>query len=670
MKVKLMFPPFWVVSQPYLSIPSLISFLLSKGVEATYSDVNLDVYDRLLSSSFIGKCKERLLDMPIEKQELETLERIAIFLEKNVECYKKDFRSKNSLNFHTYKSCIYFFNACFKIIGKAYPEEDIHFNEYKSKYNPKKSDDIIKCLESNNNGTETSLVSDLLSRYIENEDLNFGLIGISVIGYNQIIPAFSLVRLIKMKNPDVKIVLGGPILSKWVNDERIEKLSSFFDYIDFIIQGEGEYALHSLIRFLNDELRIEDVPQLIYRDAKGHILKNPKGIHVDVNKLPPPVFNKVDIPRYFTPVPVLPLLSSRGCYWGKCSFCDHSFIYQNHFRKRDPNRVLSDICMLKQEYNAVHFNFHDEAVRPSEIKMISQKLNERKMDVRWSCDARLDKELNQDLLARASRSGLRVLYFGLESINKRVSSLIKKGINVLAVKDILANATKAGIWTHLFYICGFPSELPSEFKETIKFIKENVQIIGSSGCAEFSLGKHSPIASTPEKYSLKIIDNEEDLSLSHMFQNVGHNNIIQNEMKELLKQASSEAFGSFGEHSKYIFRDHWVLFEPKRFSDTFISKGIESNPWIFIDMSRDNLEIYDFERLKILTFGEDAKKILEILSGNYDTSAIFTKFEEELGRREEECVDSIILFIEILVNQGVISEDVGYQIRERFIYGR
>lgn len=561
MKVKLIFPPLWAPTQPYLSVPSLVSFLLSKGIETSQVDFNLEMYEKILSGEFLNKCKEYLLSMPGDGQEDDVLlRRVARFAAKNVERYKDMFRNNSAVDIKTYKSCMTFFKACMKIVHTIYPDEKLLFNEFKSKYNNRKSEEVMRCLIANYEGTDDSLLSEILVDCVDNTDMDCDLLGISIVGESQVIPAFALIGIIKRKYPDTKIVLGGPIVSRWTANSNTNMLLQFYDYIDFIIRGEGEYALYSLILHLMGQAKIEEIPQVVYRRIDGTLQINPDGKPVDINELPPPVFNKNDIPRYFMPAPILPLLSNRGCYWGKCTFCDHSFIYNNVFRKKSAEGVLREMIHLQTEYNVSHFQFHDEAMLPSDMDAISRIILENGLSVKWASHARLDKKMTPDLFKAAYNAGLRALYLGLESINARVSLLMRKGIDVSGTKEILENAARAGIFIHLFYIRGFPGETSLEFKETADFILENKSIIGSAGGGEFSLGKHSPIAFEPEKYGLKICENSEDLSLVHKFVKIDQ--IGEGDKKEEGEAKDAElckfCYGHLDLDVSSVLRDHWM----------------------------------------------------------------------------------------------------------------
>ncbi len=56
MQVTLIFPPSWMPSQPFLSLPSLQGFLKSMGVNnISIRDLNIEIMDALLSSGKVKK---------------------------------------------------------------------------------------------------------------------------------------------------------------------------------------------------------------------------------------------------------------------------------------------------------------------------------------------------------------------------------------------------------------------------------------------------------------------------------------------------------------------------------------------------------------------------------------------------------------------------------------
>ena len=78
-------------------------------------------------------------------------------------------------------------------------------------------------------------------------------------------------------------------------------------------------------------------------------------------ELPPPDFDGLPMEKYFVPEPVLPYLATRGCYWGRCEFCDHGEGYTAGYRTKKINAIIEEIGFLKDKYRTRHFHFTDES---------------------------------------------------------------------------------------------------------------------------------------------------------------------------------------------------------------------------------------------------------------------------------------------------------------------
>ena len=60
MKVLLLFPPDWLPSEPYLSLPSLTSVLRPAGHEVIQKDINVEMYDLMFSETFLRHAQSRI----------------------------------------------------------------------------------------------------------------------------------------------------------------------------------------------------------------------------------------------------------------------------------------------------------------------------------------------------------------------------------------------------------------------------------------------------------------------------------------------------------------------------------------------------------------------------------------------------------------------------------
>ena len=151
---------------------------------------------------------------------------------------------------------------------------------------------------------------------------NYNYIGISINSSSQIIPGLTLANMLKNKT-GAHINIGGNFFGRV--KEAIVKNPEFFDlFCDTILTEEGERPVVELARYINNEIKIDDVSNLIYK----------KGDDVIINEIKTPMkldemsivsLDGYDFSKYFAPEIILPFQSSRGCYWGKCSFCDQDF---------------------------------------------------------------------------------------------------------------------------------------------------------------------------------------------------------------------------------------------------------------------------------------------------------------------------------------------------------
>ena len=128
--------------------------------------------------------------------------------------------------------------------------------------------------------------------------------------------AYEIVELIRKNYPESKIVLGGPhitVLKEKVFEECPEA--------DFLVIGEGEYALYDLIE--NEDPSADNI---IVKNEQNDIAKV-KAKDVVVENLPMPAYDILGFEKYVPPPaslqskkPGIGIIASRGCPY-KCSFC-------------------------------------------------------------------------------------------------------------------------------------------------------------------------------------------------------------------------------------------------------------------------------------------------------------------------------------------------------------
>jgi hypothetical protein len=327
------------------------------------------------------------------------------------------------------------------------------------------------------------------------------------------------------------VVVGGHVIT--VLADVLMKYEELFNlYFDSAVLNEGERPLLKLVENISYGKTLEDVPNLIYSEH-GKIRANEIQPPEDINSLPTPCFDGLPFDVYLNPELVLPILSSRGCYWGKCAFCSDSEFYRCHYQNRDADKVVDDMQELSRKHGAAHFSFSDEAISPSSISKLSDELIERGTEFRCSTNVRLERQFTPELCSKMFKAGFRLLFFGLESGCNRILNLMEKGITKETAVEVCRNAYNAGIWNHLYVIFGFPTESRAETQETIDFLISNKNIIHSFKINSFALDKNAPIMKSPERYGISSIDNGTDTDFNLTYNYTASSGLTSGEALEL-----------------------------------------------------------------------------------------------------------------------------------------
>lgn len=333
---------------------------------------------------------------------------------------------------------------------------------------------------------------------IEAEDYDY--IGISVSVQRQFEPAQVCAEVIRRHDLKAKVVVGGSYISDtydagWLEDEAVERF-------DYVIRYEGEEALPMLMGALRDGQPVDEVPNLVFmRD--GERIETQRTFIKNMDDLDAPDYDDLPLERYLDRPLRLPVMSNRGCYWGRCSFCSHHFtLGTGRMRARRPELVLDDMRVLQRKYGARSFFFSDESMHPDDMQQLSKMIIAEGMNVSWSGMMRFEDCMDVEYLELFKRAGCYTLMFGMESIAQNVQDIIQKGVNTELVWRVLEDCKKVGIKVHLFVILGTPGETGEDMKENIDFLLNNENLYETVQIATFELTANSPMHVKPKKWGI------------------------------------------------------------------------------------------------------------------------------------------------------------------------
>ena len=535
LKTMLLFPPEWVPTAPYLALPSLTAVLRAEGHEVIQRDINIEMYDLFFSDTFLIWVMARMSmqlrgleakEMSVGLTDREADQKAVLEAKSAVDVMelagramkaKRIVRSEEFYDADKLESSLNTFREVMQYISAAYYPASIVFYPMESNlgYRPGVSKEVFACLDDEQVNVYRDVCRQLVLPLVERERPD--VVGVSIGTQMQLLAGLTFCRMIKEAFPQIHITVGGNIITR-LQEEFPTHERLFTDVFDTAIMYEGEHALLWLLESLAGGREISSVPNLIYRTEAG--VQVNKEIHTEkTTSLPLPDFDGLPLDSYFVPVRILPYLATRGCYWGRCTFCDHGQGYFDQYRGMPAHQVVEQVRALKEKYHAEHFLFADESYPPALFKKVVQLLVEQNVGIKWTTLIRFEETLSDpELWKTAAQSGCCTLYYGMESANERVLNLMDKHVKKSVIEKNLREAAQAGIWNHVMAFYGFPGETRAEAQETRQFLLDNKENINSVELFYFVAYRHTPMVRNPEKFGITIHKQEEyDLPLDYYY---------------------------------------------------------------------------------------------------------------------------------------------------------
>lgn len=259
-----------------------------------------------------------------------------------------------------------------------------------------------------------------------------------------------------------KIAVGGPDASTF-KEEYLKNN----DCIDYAFLKEAETTF---LEFLRGK-PVEQLDGVVFRDAEGNIKVNEPRHDIQLSIFRPD-FDGYDLDKFL--LPTLPLSTSRGCAFAKCTFCNHYKTYSGYY-SNDAVKTVDIIELLAKRYNTRFFHFVDDMLEVKEGTAIAEELIRRGLDVNILTYARFEPQFTDEkILELWHKAGIRVIEWGLESASQEVLKKMIKGVSIRQVQNILDISSQKGIVNKLMLFHNYPGETVDQLKMTVDFLRKNV----------------------------------------------------------------------------------------------------------------------------------------------------------------------------------------------------
>lgn len=308
-------------------------------------------------------------------------------------------------------------------------------------------------------------------KVLKKEADNALLVGITALT-EQIKQGIELSEFAKKINPNLKIVWGGVHPSLFPSQTCIDPL------IDFVVVGEGETTLLELTNALEkDNSDFSGIDGLVYKENGNVKINNPRKL-LDMNELPSPNWDLVEVDRYIT-MPdgrkEMQVHTSRGCPH-RCTFCINRIFENLRWRSKNAEKVLDEIEYLINRYNVDHIRFRDEnfSVNKKRVDEIAEGILKRKFDITWRMSARCDYFkrgfIDENNLGRWVKSGLEQIDTGAESGSDRVLKILKKDLTPQDILNAARMINKFDLKSTFSFMIGLPGETREDMEKTVDII--------------------------------------------------------------------------------------------------------------------------------------------------------------------------------------------------------
>ena len=279
------------------------------------------------------------------------------------------------------------------------------------------------------------------------------------------------VRRLRESSVDALLVGGGPGAA-FADEKQREYLD-----LDAIVRGEGEFALPEMIQAHRQGGGLRGVAGLWVKAETAYVDTGPRPEIADLDALPLPDRETVDLPRYFGKPSMdlmwrhprwASILTSRSCPFN-CSFCAHAM--GRGYRTRSAENVMREIDWLVDRYGIGELQIIDDLFNLDRERTaaICHELLDRpyKLHLVFPNGLRLD-HLDNELIRLMRRAGFDRLLAPIETASPRLQKAVGKNLNIDKALAAIREMYRLGVFVRVTTMLGFPTETYEEMKHTYR----------------------------------------------------------------------------------------------------------------------------------------------------------------------------------------------------------
>lgn len=301
----------------------------------------------------------------------------------------------------------------------------------------------------------------------------------------------ALINGIKEKSPETITLLGGSNCEA----DMAEGMASLSDSIDYIFSGESEETFADFLKGYT----AGDLP--VQRIIEGQPVE-------DLDDIPLPKYESyfAQIECFFEKNPPTPIQigyeTSRGCWWGKCSFCGLNG-KRGRFRQKAFKKVMSELEEINTRYPDHRIIAIDKVMPRSYQQELLPLLCEKEGMSPMTYEQRPDLTLKE--LVNLKKANITIIKPGIEAFSTRLLQLMNKGITARQNILLLRHAKSLGILVSWNLLWGFPGDKTEHYEETLNVLPLLRHLQPPVVFRHLSLDRFCAYCENPEAYHIKAL---------------------------------------------------------------------------------------------------------------------------------------------------------------------
>lgn len=350
---------------------------------------------------------------------------------------------------------------------------------------------------------------DALPQFVEQLIDKYHLAASDLVGFTTIFGRFvslAFCRALKRRRKEVRTVLGGTLVFK----ENGYAWIKYFPDLDCVVSGPGLISFPAYVEAIasGNEEKQNSIPGVLTKKNYDSIAD--VGEEISINRDPDrdyhdflEKFREFGLNQFYNPR--LLIETSRGCSYGKCTFCSHPSFYESSEVQgySITEKKINSLFERHADYDNVQVQLIDGLVKSDVVANALSNIQRARPD--QSLLLCTKASISESTVRSLATIGVKIFQPGVEAMSTRVLSLMAKGTNSFQNLRILKWCLLYGLLPSWNYLLGIPGMTREDYKKCIADVPYLVHLYPPSTFSGLIFERWSPYYFRASDYGLSLV---------------------------------------------------------------------------------------------------------------------------------------------------------------------